>query len=146
VSKSFTPAVGGLYSLGVGVGANIADGGDQQSDILNTQDIHNVGSPDFVTLGPGSQVWFVGWALRLFATNAKPADPLRAFLRIAHGVGPTPFVFGLGPELLMPVYAEAVAYDYQGWARVEWPVVRIDFFNNLGTDITLDFQFWAKAW
>jgi len=147
VSRAFTPAVGGLYLLGTGIGTNIVNGGSQASDAINTRDLQAPATPDFVTVGPGSQVWFVGWSLRLLAENAKPANPLRAFLRISGAFDAVePFSFTDGPEIRMPVYAQNLGYVYNGLARVEWPVVRIDFFNNLGTDLTIDFQFWGRAW
>ena len=76
-----------------------------------------------------------------------PANSLDAFLRVSGSFNiATPYSFGNGPEIRTPVYAENLATEYYGFVRVEWPAAQISWFNNLGTDITLDFQFWGKAW
>lgn len=147
MSRAFTPAVGGLYPLGNGIGTTVVSGSSQGSDVFNTRDLQQPGAADFVILGPGSQAWFVGWSIRLLAPNAKPADPLRAFLRVSGSFNiEVPYFFGNGPELRTPVYAQNLAHEYYGFVRVEWPAAEIAWFNQLGTDITLDFQFWGKAW
>ena len=147
MSRAFTPVVGGLYPLGNAIGTTIADGVGITSDTLNTRDLQQPGAPDFVVLGPGSQSWFLAWSISILTPNAKPANALGAFLRVGGSFNTVaPFFFTFGPEIRTPVYFQNLAHSYYGFVRVEWPAAQITFFNNLGTDVELDFQFWGKAW
>lgn len=147
MSRAFTPVVGGLFPLGNAIDATVVDGGSVSSAVFNTRDLQQPGAPDFVVLGPGSQAWFLGWAISIRTPDANPVNSMAAFLRVSGSFEEVaPFFFLTGHEIRTPVYVQNFPTEYFGFVRVEWPAVQITFFNSLGTNVTISFQFWGKAW
>lgn len=135
----------GLYSMGEGVEV-LPDGNGITSIALNVRDLYTPGAPDFIIFGPGSQVWYVGYSVRVsrpFPFPA-PANPLGLELELEGSFDVSiPFTFATEERLILPVY-EGI-HQLTGRARVESPVVTLSLFNNTGDDLEVSFQFWGKA-
>lgn len=136
----------GLYPLGSGQLVSLLDGNVLSSIALNTRDLYTPGASDFIISGPGSQVWYAGYSIRVSRPNPfpAPADPLGLTLRLDGSYDTSiPFTFGTEEQLILPVY-EGV-HHYAGRARVESPVVQYTLLNLTGNTLEVSFQFWGKA-
>ena len=138
-------SVGTLYELGHEQGLLVPNGGGAQGFILNTRDLLQPGASDYVLLGPGSQVWYVGYAIEIFPSGGAPALPHQFIAQLSGSFDTAiPFVFGTLEEWALPVYAGVTGF-YQGWARGEAPALAVFFLNRCGVDCTVSFQCWGKA-
>lgn len=138
----------GLYPLGEGRGVALPDLNGITSIALNTRDLYTPGASDFIIFGPGSQVWYVGYSVRVFVLPfpifPAPPNPLGLELELQGSFDVAiPFTFSSEERLILPVY-EGI-FQYTGRARVESPVVTLGLFNNTGADLEVSFQFWGKA-
>jgi len=136
----------GQYPLGSGEEQTLLDGNILTSIALNTRDIYSAGSPDFVIAGPGSQVWFLCYSIRVSRPPPflAPATPLGLELEVqgSYDAG-TPFIFGNEQRIILPVFAGV--HHYSGRARMESPVGMFQLNNQTGNDLEVSFQFWGKA-
>lgn len=136
----------GLYPLGSGQAQTLLNGTSVSSFVLNTRDLASPGDPDYVLVGPGSQVWCVGYSIRASRPSPfpQPTDPLGLTLQLEGSYDPViPLIFGTEQRLILPVYAGV--HHFQGWARVESPIVQCIVINVTGNDLEVSFQFWGKA-
>ena len=140
----FTQVFGGLYELGHGNNVAFPAGGFFISDFVNARDLGSTGQPDFAIVGPGSQVWRVAYAINL-VPSAPPVDTLGVELHLVATLDTGPFIFFNVEQTVLPVYQTGVRHPYSGDVRIEWPAVRFEVFNVTGVDLTVTFQFWAKA-
>lgn len=143
----YTAEVFGLYPLGSGINATLADGTSLLSSVLNTRDLGQPGAPDRVLLGPGSQVWIVGYSVRVGSLLA-PTDVLGLELQVGEAYETVaPFVFGTVSQTILPVYVFGVftSVPYSGRFRTEAPAVQLSLVNLTGQDLTVSFQFWGKG-
>ena len=136
----------GLYPMGSGQNVSLLDATAITSIALNTRDIYAPGASDFILFGPGSQVWYVGYSIRVSRPLPfpAPANPLGLELRLEGSFDVVvPYTFGTEEQLILPVY-EGVR-QYTGRARVESPVVELTLINNTLDTLEVSFQFWGKA-
>jgi len=136
----------GLYPLGSGQNLAFLDATVISSIALNTRDIYTPGASDFILFGPGSQVWYAGYSIRVSRPNPfpAPANPLGLELRLEGSYdAAVPFIFVTEEQLILPVY-EGVQ-QYTGRARVESPVALYTLVNNTLDALEVSFQFWGKA-
>lgn len=146
----YSVAYGGIYPLGNAQNQSIANLSGFSSNVLNTRDLGQAGAPDFVVLGPGSQVWDLGYSIRCQATSGPVTDPDKLVLGVFGSFDNVPvFIFGEVQRILLPLYGTAAfqpIYEYSGRVRVEWPAAQLSVTNNTGVGITASWQFWGKAW
>jgi hypothetical protein len=135
----------GEYELGSGILDPLTSPGLLISTILNARDIYSTGLVDFATVGPGSQVWILGYSVHV--VDVPPPDPLGLVVRAegSFDLGP-PFSFRLEQELVLPVLDQSgQGSRFSGRARMESPTVRLSLSNQTGAQLTVSFQFWGKA-
>lgn len=139
--------VAGLYPLGSGIDQALANGTSIDSSFLNARDLGQPGAPDFVLLGPGSQVWILGYSVRVGSVLA-PTDELGLTMRAqsAYETLP-PFIGSTEASLILPIYLFGIltSAQYQGRFRIEAPAALLSLFNNTGQTLTVSFQFWGKG-
>jgi hypothetical protein len=141
----FEATVFGVYPIGQGNGVAVPNGNSFSSNVLNTRDLGQPGAPDFLALGPGSQIWYVGYSIRVSSALA-PTDTLGLLLTVGGAYELTaPFLFGQDLQLTLPVYQPLASYTYSGRVRIEAPAAAVTVFNNTGQELTVSFQFWGKA-
>lgn len=136
----------GLYDLGSGRNQTLLNLGFLDSFLLNTRDVFTKGSADYPAIGPGSQVWIVGYSLRVSRPFPfpPPANQTGLQLRISGSYDEiVPFNFGEEQRIILPV--RTLPHHYAGRARIESPVVQFEVFNNTGNDLEVSYQFWGKA-
>lgn len=136
----------GEYPLGSGVLQELLSGNPLFSIALNTRDIYSAGAPDFVVAGPGSQVWILGYSIRVSRPPPflAPATPLGLDLEVLGAYeAAAPFIFGTEQRIILPVFAGV--HRYSGRARMESPVGIFQLNNQTGNDLEVSFQFWGKA-
>lgn len=142
--RASQPIVGGIYPLGSGRDETLQNGSAISSDFFNTRDLGDPGFPEFGLVGPGSQAWFLGYAVRV-AAAALPAEPLLLELRVSGSFDTTtPFILGTIETIVLPVY-EFLSREYFGRVRLEHPVGTATLFNSTGLDLTVSFQYWGKT-
>lgn len=136
----------GLYDLGAGQAQTLVNATTLTSGVLNTRNLGTPGAPDFLVVGPGSQVWILGYSIRASRPFPfpVPADPLGLDLRIGGSYDlVAPFTFQTEQRILLPVYAGV--HHFHGRARVESPAANVSVFNGTGNDLEVSFQFWGKG-
>lgn len=143
---NYNAEVPGLYPLGQGQNVALPDLSSITSNVLNTRDLGQPGASDFVLLGPGSQVWYLGYAIRATALVGAPTNPLGFLLSVGGSFElAAPFFFGQDQHLLLPLYLSEVAYHYSGRVRIEDPAAILNVSNQTGVELDVSFQFWGKA-
>lgn len=136
----------GLYSIGAGRAVTLPDGNFLFSDAFNTRDVFTTQSSDYPIVGPGSQVWILGYSIRVSRPIPFPAPANQLGLKLSlfgsYDVV-VPFIFNPEQQLILPV-REGVR-NYSGRARAESPAVQWGLFNDTGNDLEISYQFWGKA-
>lgn len=136
------------YDLGNAQSQSIPDNSVIDSLVLNTRDTLQPGAPDFVILGPGSEVWWIGYSIQI--NTAIPGDvvpnPLGLLLNVEESFQTAvPYVFGVTQSLLLPVYSGA-GWSYSGKYRVEGAAAQIEIGNFTGTVLqNVSWQFWGRS-
>lgn len=146
----YAQVFGGLFNLGRKMDFTLNSPGVEQSAVLNARDLGSVGDPDFGTLGPGSQVWIVGYSVSINSPVVLATDALGLSLQVAGSfdVDFPEISFSTEQEIILPVYGTASSqplYRYSGHARVESPAVQLFFDNITGQNLVISYQFWGKA-
>lgn len=143
---NFRAQVPGVYPLGSDQNLAVPDASGWSSSILNTRDLGQPGAVAFVDTGPGSQVWIVGYAIRILSLGGAPTNPLGLRLVLSGSLDiATPYTFVDIEAILLPFWQAELFYEFVGRARVEHPaaIMRVD--NNTGQELTVSYQFWGKA-
>lgn len=139
----------GLYDLGTEIGRVLNTGTSLASFVLNTRDLGAPGAPDYVLLGPGSQVWTLGYAIQITSPVVVPASPLDLLLTFGGSYQVVaPFSFIEAQRIRLPVYSDfglTPFYFYSGHVRSEASACVWTLFNSTGQNLTLSYQFWGKA-
>lgn len=140
---------GGHYNLGGARDFTLNTGATVSSNVLNTRDLGSIGAPDFPVLGPGAQVWIVGYSVLINSPAILATDALGLFLEVLGSYNDAvPFTFFIEQEIKLPVYSTFFtrpSYSYSGHVRVESPAVQLRIVNVTGQDLVIMYQFWGKA-
>jgi hypothetical protein len=137
----------GLYPLGSGQNQSLLDGTFLSSSGLNASDVFTPGpAPDFPFVGPGSQVWMLGYSIRVSRPFPflAPATPLGLTLEARGSYDVViPFIFEFEQQIILPVFAGL--NHYSGRFRTESVSGLFVLTNNTGNNLEVSFSFWGKA-
>jgi hypothetical protein len=137
----------GLYPLGTGQNQSLLNGTFLSSNGLNTSDVFApAAGPGFPFVGPGSQVWMLGYSIRASRPSPFPAPttPLGLTLEARGSYDlVVPFIFEFEQQIILPVFAGL--NHYSGRFRTESVSGLFVLTNNTGNDLEVSFSFWGKA-
>lgn len=149
-ASDYIQAFPGLYDLGSGQNQLIPNGSGFSSILCNLRDLLSPQQVDFSALGPGSQVWMLGYAVRFrsdtFGVPFAVPDELGILLDVTGGFDFVPvFITSTIEQIRLPVYNGSLVQQYSGMLRCEFPVATFSVSQNTGATIECSWQFWAKG-